>query len=131
MQQFIRSNTNYPENLKNQKINGEATVSFTIDTDGSIINPTVTRNAEVFIMDKEALRTIMIMPDWIPAEQDGVPIGLRSAAPEEMCYRVGEEKRDGKNDQKDDQDRNDQHRKSKQYQEKKCNKYIKNTFKET
>lgn len=80
MQQFIRSNTNYPENLKNQKINGEATVSFTIDTDGSIINPTVTRNAEVFIMDKEALRTIMIMPDWIPAEQDGVPVQAQHTA---------------------------------------------------
>ena len=79
MQQFIRSNTNYPENLKEQKINGRATVSFTVDTDGAIINPTVTNHAivndvEIYIMDQEALRTIMIMPDWIPAEQDGKPV---------------------------------------------------------
>ena len=85
MQQFIRSNTNYPENLKNQKINGEATVSFIIDTDGSIINPTVTKHAivndvEIFIMDKEALRTVMIMPDWIPAEQNGVPVQAQHTA---------------------------------------------------
>lgn len=74
MMSFIRSNTNYPENLKNQKINGSATVSFTIDTDGAVINPVISNNAEVHIMDKEALRTVMIMPDWIPAEQDGHPV---------------------------------------------------------
>lgn len=79
MQQFIRSNTNYPENLKNQKISGRATVSFTVDTDGSIINPTITThamrdNVEIYILDQEALRTVMVMPDWIPAEENGQPV---------------------------------------------------------
>ena len=80
MQQFIRANTYYPENLKNQKISGNATVSFTVDTDGAIINPIITNHAkvndvEIYIMDKEALRTVMVMPDWIPAEnEDGTPV---------------------------------------------------------
>ena len=74
LQQFIRNNTNYPQNLQDNKITGRVTVSYTIDTDGSVINPVITNNAEVFIMDKEALRTIMVMPDWIPAEQDGKPV---------------------------------------------------------
>lgn len=85
MQQFIRSNTLYPDNLKNQKINGRATVTFTIDTDGAIINPVVSNHAvvngvEIFIMDQEALRTVMIMPDWIPAEQDGKPVQAQHSA---------------------------------------------------
>ena len=81
MQQFIRNNTNYPENLKNQKINGRATVSFTIDTDGAVINPVISSNAEVYIMDKEALRTVMVMPDWIPAEtEDGTPVQAKQNA---------------------------------------------------
>jgi TonB family protein len=85
MQQFIRSNTNYPENLKSQKINGRATISFTIDTDGAIINPVVSNHAivndvEVYILDQEALRTVMIMPDWIPAEQDGKPVQAQHSA---------------------------------------------------
>ena len=79
MQQFIRSNTLYPDNLKNQKINGRALITFTIDTDGAVINPIVAQHAnangvDIFIMDQEALRTIMIMPDWIPADQDGTPV---------------------------------------------------------
>ena len=85
MQQFIRSNTLYPENLKNQKINGRASVSFTIDTDGAIINPVVSNHAvvdgvEIFVMDQEAMRTVMIMPDWIPAEQDGKPVQAQHSA---------------------------------------------------
>lgn len=86
MQQFIRSNTNYPENLKSQKINGRATVSFTVDVDGAVINPVITNHAivndvEVYIMDKEALRTVMVMPDWIPAEkEDGTPVQAQHTA---------------------------------------------------
>lgn len=85
MQQFIRSNTLYPENLKSQKINGRSTISFTVDTDGSIIYPLVSNHAvvndvEIFIMDQEALRTIMIMPDWIPADEDGKPVQAQHSA---------------------------------------------------
>lgn len=85
MQQFIRSNTLYPENLKSQKINGRATISFTVDTDGAIIYPVVSNHAvvndvEIFIMDQEALRTIMIMPDWIPADEDGKPVQAQHSA---------------------------------------------------
>lgn len=80
MQQFIRNNTNYPQNLQDNKVTGRATVSFTIDTDGSIINPVISNNAEVYIMDKEALRTVMVMPDWIPAEQDGKQVQAQHSA---------------------------------------------------
>lgn len=85
MQQFIRSNTLYPENLKSQKINGRSTISFTVDTDGAIIYPLVSNHAvvndvEIFIMDQEALRTIMIMPDWIPADEDGKPVQAQHSA---------------------------------------------------
>ena len=85
MQQFIRSNTLYPENLKSQKINGRSTISFTVDTDGAIIYPVVSNHAvvndvEIFIMDQEALRTIMIMPDWIPADENGKPVQAQHSA---------------------------------------------------
>lgn len=80
MQQFISRNTNYPKSLEDAKVKGSATVSFTIDTDGAVINPTISKNAEVYIMDKEALRTIMIMPDWNPAKQDDKPVQAQHSA---------------------------------------------------
>ena len=80
MQSFINNNTYYPENLQKQKVTGRVTVSFTIDTDGAVINPSVTTGSDVFIMDKEALRTIMVMPDWIPAQENGVEVQAQHSA---------------------------------------------------
>lgn len=80
MQQFISRNTNYPKDLADQKVRGNATISFTVDTDGAIINPVISKNADVYIMDKEALRTIMIMPDWNPAMQDDKPVQAQHQA---------------------------------------------------
>ena len=31
-------------------------------------------NVEIYILDQEALRTVMVMPDWIPAEENGQPV---------------------------------------------------------
>ena len=80
MNQFISKNTNYPKDLEDQRLKGSATVSFTVDVDGSVINPTVSREAEVHLMNQEALRTVMIMPDFIPAEQDGVKVQSQQSA---------------------------------------------------
>ena len=81
MQQFIRNNTNYPDDLKERKVSGRATVSFTVDTDGSIINPKIAASSDVFIIDKEALRTVLVMPDWIPAEtEDGTRVQAQHSA---------------------------------------------------
>ncbi len=80
MQSFISNNTYYPENLQKQKVTGRVTVSFTVDTDGAVINPSVTTGSDVFIMDKEALRTIMVMPDWIPAQENGVEVQAQHSA---------------------------------------------------
>lgn len=81
MQQFIRNNTLYPESLKAQKQNGRVTVSFTVDTDGAVINPKVTNSAEVPFMNQEALRVIMTMPDWIPAQdENGKPVQAQHTA---------------------------------------------------
>jgi len=74
LQQYIRANTYYPDILKNQKITGRATVTFTVDVDGAVINPVVTSHAEAHAIDQEALRTVLTMPDWIPAQENGQPV---------------------------------------------------------
>lgn len=79
MQQFIRSNTNYPQTLQDKQIKGNITVGFTIGTDGAVINPEII-NGGNFLMEREALRTIMIMSDWIPAKEGEKPVEAKSQA---------------------------------------------------
>lgn len=79
MMQFIRSNTFYPKPLKDSQFSGSVTVEFTIGTDGAIINPVVTTTLN-HLLEKEALRTIMLMPDWTPAKQDKVETEFKTRA---------------------------------------------------
>ena len=45
-------------------------VSFTIDVDGSIVDPKVIRSVDKEL-DAEALRVVGLMPKWIPAKEKG------------------------------------------------------------
>lgn len=74
MMNFIRSNTFYPKDCEDQRIKDNVTVEFTIGTDGAVINPKVVKNTN-YLLGQEALRTVMMMPDWKPAKQeDGTPV---------------------------------------------------------
>lgn len=74
MMNFIRSNTNYPKDCEDARIKDNVTVEFTIGTDGAVINPKVLQCTN-YLLGQEALRTVMLMPDWKPAEkEDGTTV---------------------------------------------------------
>lgn len=80
MMNFIRSNTFYPKDCEDQRIKDNVTVEFTIGTDGAVINPKIVKNMN-FLLGQEALRTIMLMPDWIPAKtDDGIAVEYTTTA---------------------------------------------------
>lgn len=71
MMQFIRANTTYPKACEDARIKGQAIVQFTIGTDGAVINPRLVNESEInHLLGREALRTVMMMPDWTPARTD-------------------------------------------------------------
>lgn len=67
--EFLDRNVNYPADYE-ACAQGRVVVSFTIDVDGSIINPRVTRSLDK-PLDDEALRVVKLMPKWIPAKEKG------------------------------------------------------------
>ncbi len=74
MMGFIRSNTFYPKDCEDQRIKDNVTVQFTIGTDGAVINPKIIKSTN-YLLGQEALRTVMMMPDWIPAKtEDGTAV---------------------------------------------------------
>lgn len=74
MMNFIRSNTFYPKDCEDARIKETVTVQFTIGTDGAVINPKIIKNVN-YLLGQEALRTVMLMPDWIPAKtEDDTPV---------------------------------------------------------
>ncbi len=66
---FLDQNVRYPDCYDGCG-QGRVVVSFSIDTDGSIVDPKVIRSVDKEL-DAEALRVVSLMPKWIPAKEKG------------------------------------------------------------
>ena len=66
---FLEQNVRYPDGYDCCG-QGRVVVSFTIDIDGSIVDPKVVLSVDKEL-DAEALRVVGLMPKWIPAKEKG------------------------------------------------------------
>ena len=73
LKKYISDNTVYPENAKENGVEGIVSVGFIVNTDGSLSQIKVIKLIDPDL-EKEAIRVVGIMPAWIPAEKDGTPI---------------------------------------------------------
>ena len=67
--EFLDQNVRYPDGYEGCA-QGRVVVTFTIDLDGSVINPRVTQSLDK-PLDDEALRVVRLMPKWRPAKENG------------------------------------------------------------
>lgn len=70
---FIAENIKYPEESRNNNVEGKVFVQFTVSDLGNVIDAKVLKglNSE---LNAESLRVINKMPKWKPAEQHGAPV---------------------------------------------------------
>ena len=67
---FLKSNLQYPENIRNIGVQGTVLVEFVVERDGSISNVNV-KAGVIRDLDNEAMRVVKMMPKWKPGEQMG------------------------------------------------------------
>lgn len=77
---FLSETVNYPTVCQEFGIQGRVIVQFTVDKDGSVISPKVTRSPDDNL-GKEALRVVRKMPKWIPGTLNGVPVRCQMTVP--------------------------------------------------
>lgn len=70
---WVNAHLNYPEIAKKKGIQGRVTLSFTIDTDGSVTDVKVLKGVH-YALDEEAVRVVSSSPRWTPGTQMGVQI---------------------------------------------------------
>lgn len=68
MMKFLGENVKYPREAMNNKISGVVYITFVVNAEGDIRNPTVLRSLSPEC-DAEALRVINKMPKWNPGRQ--------------------------------------------------------------
>ena len=77
---YIGNNLVYPEQAKEEKLQGKVIVSFTVEEDGSVTAAKIDKGFNEHC-DAEALRIISEMPKWTPAQIDGHTFSQRRSVP--------------------------------------------------
>ena len=77
---WIAENIQYPQEAKENKIQGRVTVSFVVEKDGTLTDVKVIGNPYKYISE-EAVRVVKAMPKWNPAKDKGKIVRSRFNLP--------------------------------------------------
>jgi TonB family protein len=77
---YISENLNYPEEAKENGIDGRVFVEFTISSDGSVTDVKIARGFHP-LLDAEALRVVRSSPRWEPGKQRGNAVAVKVTFP--------------------------------------------------
>jgi protein TonB len=80
MMSFLSKNLVYPEAAQKRGAQGRVTVSFVVETDGSLTGFKVARSADPDL-DREALRVVKMMPRWQPGKKGGKAVRVKYTVP--------------------------------------------------
>lgn len=77
---YLSENTEYPEEAKNNKVEGRVFVKFVIDHNGSVTNVSIARGVND-LLNEEALKVVNTLPDWEPGKKDGQSVPVSYIVP--------------------------------------------------
>lgn len=80
LMKWLQKNLKYPSSAADNGIQGRVLVQFTVNKDGSIVDPKVMKSVDP-ALDKEAMRVVMAMPKWQPGKQRGKTVRVRFTLP--------------------------------------------------
>ena len=78
--EYLRTNLKYPDECKENNIQGRVLVSFVVNKTGEIINAEVVKSVNE-LLDAEALRVVNSMPVWKPGKQRGEVVRVKYVVP--------------------------------------------------
>ncbi len=93
---YLNKTLRYPDEERDNNIQGLVIVSFVVRKDGSITDIKILKGATPNL-DAEAMRVVKAMPAWIPGERDGEALNVGINLPIRLRYtRVIPKKGKGK-----------------------------------
>ena len=75
LQSWLTQNIQYPANAKKWGVQGNVTVSFVVEPDGTISEPSVVKGVD--LLNEEAIRLVKAMPKWIPGKLKGENVRVK------------------------------------------------------
>ncbi len=77
---YISKNVKYPLKAEENGIQGRVIVTLIITKEGKVTNPKIVKSVDPSL-DKEALRVVRTLPDWIPGRQNGKAVNVLFTIP--------------------------------------------------
>ena len=77
---WLGKNVKYPATAMEKGVQGRVIIQFVVNRDGSISEASVARGIDPDL-DKEALRVVSAMPNWIPGKQRGQAVRVKYTLP--------------------------------------------------
>ena len=85
--EYLSNNVQYPVVAEENGIQGREIVTFIVEKDGFISNAKVVKSVDSSC-DKEAIRLVESMPNWIPGKQNGEPVRVKYTVPVTVTFRL-------------------------------------------
>ncbi len=80
LMQYLASHIKYPVVAEENGIQGRVICTFVVERDGSITDVKIARSVDPSL-DKEAIRVVKSMPNWIPGKQNGSAVRVKYTLP--------------------------------------------------
>ncbi len=80
LMEYLSKNVKYPVVAQENGVQGRVVVSFVVERDGSITDVKVVKSVDPSL-DREAIRVISSMPNWIPGKQNGSAVRVKFNVP--------------------------------------------------
>jgi len=80
LRRYIAQNVRYPKQAQYAGMEGKVYVKFFIDTDGFVERARIEKSVDSDL-DKEALRVVVAMPQWIPGTRHNLPARISYTVP--------------------------------------------------
>lgn len=78
--QSVLDNINYPDALKNKSLSGKIILEIYIGKDGKLLDSKIKKGLHP-LLDKELLRCLNLITDWIPGTQNNIPVPISIVIP--------------------------------------------------
>lgn len=75
LMEFLKENVKYPPMAAKRKTQGRVVMTFVVDKTGKVTEIKVAKSVDIYL-DTEAMRVCKLLPDFIPARQNGEPVSV-------------------------------------------------------
>lgn len=81
LMKYLGENIKYPSKAMEQQWEGRAICQFVVEKDGSISNAEIVRSSGYQLLDVEAMRVVLNMPNWSSGKQNGDSVRVKFTLP--------------------------------------------------